>query len=491
MSESPSIPATAEANDPPPVAADRGRDFLRTRAIPSLVLAGTIAALVRASALPLNNTDTYFHLRYGHEFLNGWSLRDPGSVSTFATAHWVPTQWLPEMAMAKVEDWFGLAGVAWLSGLQILALVVTLYLVSRRWGSRLLVSVLVMAATSASYLSMSMRPQVLSYLLVVISLGAWLRTRDDGRLRWWLIPLTWLWAMVHGMWPIGIGLGCLTLVGLALDHALPRRDLVRGTAIPLLSAVAAACTPVGPELYAQLVRVQDRAHFFSEWGRPDPVSFSWIVLAMVLVVAVVSLVRVRPVRWLDVLLVAVCVLCSLWSWRTVPVAAVMAVPVVAILSGRRQRSRVPLERLERMLVLGSAALALVLLAIWVPFTSRAPLAEPDWLDPSMRSLPAGTKVVDAWDLGGYLMWRYPQLDPLMHGYGDSFTVAELQRNLDIQEVSPGWEAELRRTGCTVAVVRPTSQLAPALLRAHWTVVHRSPHLLELEAPRGWTDTLHD
>ena len=70
---------------------------------------------------------------------------------TFATAHWVPTQWLPEIVMAKVEDWFGLAGVAWLSGLQILALAATLYLVSRRWGSRLQVSLLVMTALSASY----------------------------------------------------------------------------------------------------------------------------------------------------------------------------------------------------------------------------------------------------------------------------------------------------------------------------------------------------
>src|SRR6478609_5580922 len=127
---------------------------MRERALPALVLVGTVTALVLAAALPLSNTDTYFHLRFGHEFLAGWSLRDPGTVSTFATAHWVPTQWLPEIAMAKVEDW---------SGLQILALAATLYLVSRRWGSRLVVSLLVMTALSASYLSLSMRPQVLSY----------------------------------------------------------------------------------------------------------------------------------------------------------------------------------------------------------------------------------------------------------------------------------------------------------------------------------------
>jgi hypothetical protein len=460
--------------------------FLRERAVPVLILVATTTALVLACALPLSNTDTYFHLRFGHEFLHGWSLREPGSVSTFATAHWVPTQWLPEIVMAKVEDWFGLAGVAWLSGLQMMALAATLYLVARRWGSRLVVSVLVTVALSASYLSLSMRPQVLSYLFLVVTLGAWLRTRDDGRLRWWLVPLTWLWAMVHGMWPLGIGIGLVALVGMALDHDLSRRDALRGAAIPLLSAVVAAFTPVGPELYLQLVRVQERARFFSEWRRPNPLSFSWIVLAVLLVAAVVLLLRTRPVRRLDVMLVAVCVLCSVWSWRTVPVSAFLLVPTIAALTGRRSPEAAGSTRSERALVLGGTALALTVLAVLVPSTSDRPPAQPSWVDPALRSLAPGTKVVDSWDWGGYLMWRYPQLDLLMHGYGDTYTVAELQRNSDIEAVAPGWQADLRRTGCTVALLRPSSKLAPALAQAGWTVVHRSAHIEELRAPSGWT-----
>ena len=72
---------------------------------------------------PLTNTDTYFHLRFGQEFLDGWSLRHPGQRQHVRDpADWVPTQWLSEIVMAKTEDWFGLAGVAWLSGLLQIAL---------------------------------------------------------------------------------------------------------------------------------------------------------------------------------------------------------------------------------------------------------------------------------------------------------------------------------------------------------------------------------
>ena len=97
--------------------------------IPTIIVVGVFALLTNHAKDPLSNTDTYFHLRFGHEFLTGnWSLTDPGSVTTFGTNDWVPTQWLPQVVMAQVEDWFGLAGVAWLSGLMYLALALTLWI---------------------------------------------------------------------------------------------------------------------------------------------------------------------------------------------------------------------------------------------------------------------------------------------------------------------------------------------------------------------------
>ena len=68
-----------------------------------------------------------------------------------------------------------------------------------------------------------MRPQVLSYLLIAVTTAAWLaRLVEDGKARWWLVPLTWVWAMVHGMWPVGIIIGLVALVGIALDRAVTR-----------------------------------------------------------------------------------------------------------------------------------------------------------------------------------------------------------------------------------------------------------------------------
>src|SRR5690349_5141521 len=83
------------------------RLLARARAwVPPVVLLVVLVSLVVNTARPLTNTDTYFHLRFGAEFLHGWSVRHPGSVSTFATRDWVPTQWLSEVVMARTEQWF-------------------------------------------------------------------------------------------------------------------------------------------------------------------------------------------------------------------------------------------------------------------------------------------------------------------------------------------------------------------------------------------------
>ena len=95
-------------------------------------------------------------------------------------------------------------------------------------------------------------------------------------------------------------------------------------------------------------------------------------------------------------------------------------------------------------------------------------------------------MVDAWVWGGYLVWRFPQLDFLMHGYGDTFTISELQRNTDIRDLQPGWDNELQQTGCRVAILIPDSALAYALQHEEgWSVEDKTPDVEILTAPPNW------
>ncbi len=276
--------------------------FARARLLVAYAgMAVVFGALVRRAAMPLDNRDTYFHLRFGHEFLSGdWSLRDPGSVSTLATADWVPTQWLSEVVMAQTEDWFGLAGVAWLSGLLFLSLALVVYWACRRQAEPSVAALLVVLTLIACTSGISMRPQLVSYVLVVVTAAAWLRARDTGRAPWLLVPVTWVWTMCHGMWPVGIVIGVVAVLGLALDRGHPRRTLARMAAVPVLSAAVSLLTPAGPGLFAAVLRVGSRAKYFYEWDPPDYTK-PWVAtLAVILALAVVPrLRRAERVPWFD------------------------------------------------------------------------------------------------------------------------------------------------------------------------------------------------
>jgi hypothetical protein len=378
-----------------------------------------------------------------------------------------------------------LAGVAWLSGLLQVLLFLGVYAAVRSRAEPLVAMPVTAVALCAMQSGLSMRPQVTSYLLTAVVVAAWLRTLDDHRLRWWLVPLVWLWAMLHGMWPVALMVGALATLGLTLDRA-PARVVVRAAGLTLACALSAAVTPVGPALYGGVVAVGDRTAYFAEWLPPDWISWDSSAFAVLLAATLVGLWRRRDNSWTETLLIVLAGVFAAYSVRTVPVGAAMLAPLSAgplqSLAGRRS----PWTTWERWAVLGGSTLALVALGLAVPYTSQRPLAEPAWTDPALGALPPGTKVLDDWSLGGYLMWRYPRLDLVMHGYGDTFTTAELSRNNGLILLAPGWQHDVHETGARVAVLRPWSRLASQLaLREGWRVVHRSDSLEMLEAPAHW------
>ena len=328
--------------------------------------------------MPLDNLDTYFHLRFGHEFLSGdWSLRHPGSVSSLATADWVPTQWLSEVVMAQTEDWFGLAGVAWLSGLLFLSLALVVYWACRRQAEPAVAALLVVLTMIACTSGISMRPQLVSYVLVVATIAAWQRAADAGRAPWLLVPVTWVWTMCHGMWPVGIVIGVVAVLGLALDRGHPRRTLARMAAVPVLSAAVSLLTPVGPGLFPAVLRVGSRAKYFYEWDPPDYTK-PWVAMLAVSWrwpwcrgCGAPSGCRGSTCCCSGSRRCARSTRCAPCRWRPAWPPRSPRPPLQPVLGARPS-----VLRRERLLVVGGALLALATLAVLVPHTADEPARHP-------------------------------------------------------------------------------------------------------------------
>jgi hypothetical protein len=196
--------------------------------------------------------------------------------------------------------------------------------------------------------------------------------------------------------------------------------------------------------------------------------------------------RGERVPWFDVALVGLTALWAVYSQRTVPVAACMAAPLAAAALQPMLGARPRVPRPEALLVVGAYAVALVSLAVAVPHTADRPRDTPSWLDGALDGLPRGTVVLDDTGFGGYLMWRFPQLDLVANGYGDTYTDAELERNADIAAVRAGWLDDVKDTHAAYAVLPPGSPLAYNLRQIqHWSVVEDGGDLQLLAPPSGW------
>ncbi len=479
----PSSPRTSQE----PVSSSTGSNLLTV--VSMLALLALMARVTLKAAMPLDNGDTWFHLRIGRELLGGWSLHHPGQLSSFGDAHWLPTQWSTEILAAQFERWFGLPGVAWLFGALFLVFVVALYVVCRRHGAAPAATIATWLAVIGAAAQLSARPQVVTLIFLVLVVGAWFGAERTGRAPWLLIPLTWVWATAHGMWTLGVVVGIVWCVGLVLDHAVDRRTALRMLAVPLLSVVAACLTPLGPAILGTQLAVGARAPLIGEWA---PTSFREVpAFAVALMIGLIVLrwaVAGRKVPWTHVLLLLLACGETMLVGRMVSCGAVLVAPLLAAalqdaLGERPANPRLP--RLERLVLAGATAALLIGLAVAVPSTANHPGGVPSAFADRLAALPAGSAVAVEDSTGDWIEWKYPALNPVIDGMLDAYPVDYIQRYSDYVDVKPGWREFLADSSAQVAVVRHDSPLSDAMLhQLHWRQVDSDGSWVYLEAPGG-------
>jgi hypothetical protein len=452
------------------------------RVLPLVILAALLGHLVRDQRTPSAFSDTWFHLRFGREFLESWSVSAPGHLTIYDTAHWIPTQWLSQEAMALVADRAGVTGVVWSASVLVMVLVGCLYVACRQSAAPLLAVACTTLATLSALPGLTARPQLVSYLFVVVTVWAWLATARDGRPRYWLVALAWLWPMCHGMWPIGISVSAAAVLGIALSRNYDRRTIVRLASVPVLSAVVACMTPVGLNAYRVLLTVGSRADVFHEWGPPDFTSPHGVLLALMLAAALVAGLSADGVDRTQTALLLVGLAWSLYSLRTMPPAALIIAPVLAALGARLFPETGLPCRSEKVAV---ASIVTVACAAAALVLSVRPTTEavPAWVNHRLDAMPGGTRILNDWDSGAYFLYRHPRLQTAIHGYGEVFTDRELERNVDLSRAAPGWEELASGLDADYALVRPDTALAYGLVQqASWTILEEDDEYMLLQPP---------
>ena len=473
----PALPGTSAQGDTAPSA----RPWL-AMAISAIVVSIGTALGVRAVSDP----SPWLHLKIGEFLLGGGRFGLPDPWAPFATRAYLPTEWLPAILGQETYQAFGLPGLAWLRCAGILGLLSALMWSARRSADATTAALVALVAVLGAYEGLTERPQLVGLVLLAVAVGAWWRSGLDLKPRWWLVPMTWLWACCHGLWIVGVGVGLVCVVGLLLDRRPTRAEAARLLAIPILSVAAAGLTPLGPRLILSPLTIGQNANqFVSEWQHTsarDP--FAIVTLAMFALV-ILSWVRLgrRAPGW-QILLLLTGIAATLAATRTIAVGAVIAAPLLAH-EIQLYRDRPVVTPMRRSHWAWGALIVVALVAAAPLAAARAqdPVAVPQRLTSQLSTIPSGTVVLAAGDISGWLFWADPGVKPVLDPRIEIYPAAHIRAFVSAMAAGPGWRQFVNREGARYALVITGSAIATALVeRAGWSQIGNDAGYVLLKAP---------
>lgn len=464
---------TSDSSAPPSATVPRGREVRFRQGLDQtlswlpLVAAATLVGL--KGSRPLSDPDAWWHLRAGEYVLQHFRLAAPEPWVPFATRHWIMHEWLSQAIAWSVWDFFGDGGLIFLRTGTLLLILLALWMACRDVADRLPAGIAVALGTSALLPFMTERPQLATFALTPITLMAWRRTRLDGHFRWWLIPMTWLWASMHGLWIVSPLVGGAAVIGMAIDQHSSRPRVLKLGALAFATYLVGGLTPIGIQLLRVPFQVRSQStEFISEWAAPTTHMPSLLLVLAMVTICVVAALRVERVApWSLVVDLSLVLGFALAYQRTVALAALTAAPLVAQALQTLRGSLAATYSPPDIAVPGAvAAVILAVVAATAPFTHPLERGVPLRLTTTLHQLPRGTVVFNAYELGGWLLWTQRQLVPVVDGRNDLYPVSYLRSYATALAVAPGWQTALTRTRARAALLPVNSPLALAL-QSQW------------------------
>ncbi len=209
------LPATTDS----PGATTLTHDSGIRRAYTALVFALCVAWLISIAPQFLNDPDTFWHIRTGHDI---WETRSFPTTDQYSHSYfgqpWIAKEWLAQLllfAAHSMGGWNALAGLAVLSIAATGAL--SFHFLSRRLNPSLAVALTLVAvfASSQTYLA---RPHILAFPIIVIWTEHVMRASEEDRSPpLALVALMVLWANLNASFAIG-----LVIAGFAFLNFLER-----------------------------------------------------------------------------------------------------------------------------------------------------------------------------------------------------------------------------------------------------------------------------
>ena len=443
--------------------------------------------LIFAIALRVSgDTDMWWHLRSGQKIAETGQFIYPDSFSfTFDGVVHDNHSAVSDLLMYLIWSNVGLAGLSLFTAL-IASVGMGFVYASNRGTVYLRAFLLVIGATTAAPF-WTARPQMFTYLFATILLWLLYEYKRNRRDRlWWIPPLLWCWANLHGGYFIAyLIIGAVVIGEIAnwkfcgddnQSRAFDRHRLLLPTlaSIPLL-----LLNPLGPGVFAvplETLGMPELRRFIAEWQSPDfsqPRTWSFPLLLFV-VLAALRLSRSR-VDFGDIILLSSAGLLSLVAARNVSLFAVVAVPIASYHLDDAIQRKGWILRARELETPGRLALNLILIllvaagvclyfryivaekTINIGQSKHLPVAAVDFLNASSID----GNMFNSYNWGGYVMFHVPEHRVFIDGRTDLYG-GFLNEYYRIAIGAPDWNLALANWNVDFALIETESGLARAM-----------------------------
>lgn len=425
-------------------------------------------ALVPLALLPagqLANSDAWWQIRTGQLIASTGRLprTDPFSW-TAAGRPWRLNSWAYDVLLSAAHHAAGLAGAAFLGGALAAGTVAAMLALARWWQAPPLAAVLTLMIGLVPLLDwLSTRPHLVDYaavpLLVLLAERVLTAERIQARTASvaGILLLQAIWANLHAAATLG-----LAVVGLLCAADLASRFRGGGVSarLPWYAAIfgaalgGAMANPYGVGILTQASAVREASRQILEWA-PVSTDRPADLLALALVTAGIAA-AIAQRRWGPAVLVVALGVSGVFMIRFIPIAASVALPLMASAVGN---AAAPARYLDRRRTWLTAAVA-ACVAIFMIATAAA-IIRPTRTDQPVgliAQLPAGCRLMNNYDLGGAVILLRPDVRVSLDSRSDLYGPAL------IASVSRTEPASFPQLGVTCALLH-TNDFRVAALRS--------------------------
>jgi len=427
--------------------------------------------------------DLWWHIKVGEAILttHRWPTTDPYSFTVFGQP-WMAYEWLGDVLFAAVHRMAGISGLDTLLIVLGSAVMLALYaLATIRTGNSKAGFVTAAALFLLTAVSFSMRPQMLGYLFLILTLIALERFRQGKPRALWFLPLLMLlWVNTHGSWIIGLGTIFVYWMSGLFEFQVGSLEAKRWTPIErrsislvfLLSLIALPITPYGARIaispFEFAFSLPLNAKYIEEWqSMPFGITGGKIFLGFVLGLILLQVMLRLKWRFEELALFLFGTAMACLHIRFLLIFVPFLAPVLAMILARCVPAY---DRAKDKFLLNLALMVAVGAAIVHYFPSRAelqrniaktfPVAAVEYLQ--RHDVPG--PMFNNYGFGGYLvLTRAPEHKVFIDGRGDVYERGGVLADyLHMSHIGPGSLEVLKGYGVRSCLLQRDEPLATLL-----------------------------